>query len=163
MILGGQDDHTDGDCSECGMNLVWGGMRWVPHTQGWHDATRRWLLRTVGRLLDREARARLRGATAGAQDCVALRWRCGALRGPGNEWWTDVPAELLGDWERDPLFRYDSLRALRITLAEHVERMHGMTVNPATFAFRMYDGRSTPVPLPPADPREPQCLAPDGK
>ena len=178
--------RVSGDCAECGGSLLWGGVRWVEHTQDEHDGTRRRLLGAVARLLRREAAARRRGAHAGVQDCVALRWRCGALRGPGNEWWTDVPSELLGDWERDPVFRHDNLRALRITLAEHVERMHGMTVNPATFTFRMYDGRpdyegnmrrfeqdllagtvggslSTPVPLPPADPREPQGTTPDGK
>lgn len=38
-----QDEQT-GECGECGVSLMWGGMRWLPHTQEYHDGVRRRLM-----------------------------------------------------------------------------------------------------------------------
>lgn len=124
-----------GDCPECGQPVVW---RWLEHTQEAHERTRARLYEAIGRLLDREATARLRGAQADVQGCVAIRWRCGALRGPGNEWWTDVPDELMQEAERNHPFWTDSLAGIRSTLADYVHNVYGMEVNPATFRHRIY-------------------------
>lgn len=128
-----------GDCPVCGGSLLRGGMSGQPHTQEYHEGVRRRLLRAVTTLMRREARARLRGAQAAVRGGVSLRWRSGALRGPGNEFWTDVPAELVADWEKDPASRSDSMWALRASLADHVARVYRTEVNPATFTCRVYE------------------------
>lgn len=134
-------EPVPGDCLVCGGGLLWGGMGWTAHTHEYHERRRAALYGALARLMDREADARVRGAQAGVYGHVALRWRSGALRGPGNQWWTDVPAELMQAWDRDEELRAGGLRALRVTLADYVEATCGVRVNPATFGHRVYDGR----------------------
>jgi hypothetical protein len=55
------------ECPVCDRKVLWAGMSWAEHTEEYHQALRRVLLRVIGRQLAREAGARARGAQIAAQ------------------------------------------------------------------------------------------------
>lgn len=125
-----------GDCHECGGKLMWTGQGWSAHSLGHHAAERRLLLRAVATLLTRQHSEREMVSEAARTGCVAVKWRCGALRGSGNEWWTLLSIEF---WEDQGPFRDAMMGTFRATLAEHVRLEHGIDVNPATFFHKAYE------------------------
>ncbi len=140
----------DGDCPECGDKLTWTGWGWSVHPPGYHQAIRRRLYRAIRRLAAREYFEREKAAQAASCGSVALKWKCGALRGDANEWWVFVAQEM---WDDGGLFRDAVLAHFRADLAELVRTVHGIEVNPATFFHKVYDERTAsgcnprPAPL----------------
>jgi hypothetical protein len=124
-------------CPECGLPLVWAGMHFSPHTQRYHEATRRRLLGAVAGILDREAKERAWALEAAVQGLVGIRWRSGVYPALGCAY-TQVPREL---WEMlGEEGRAYFLREFRAGLAWQVKKKYGLDVNPATFFHKMYDG-----------------------
>lgn len=144
-----------GDCPYCGEKLMWTGWGWSVHSVGYHAGVQRRLVRAVRRLVDLEADLKLWRAETAADGCVGIRWRCGVYPGWQSELRTSVPYEAWDSADHGML-----LRIMREGNTWALKARYGADVNPATWFHKVYDGRSTPVPLPPADPREPQGTAP---
>lgn len=126
------------DCDECGQPLLWGGMSWVEHTDRAHAAYRNILLTVLARRIQRYSGLRLWDIVN--HDAVVIRWRNGVYRHQFDDFYVTVrPRET---WEEmGPQGRAELLREWRIRLADMTEEKYGVTVNPATWLHRIYNGR----------------------
>lgn len=127
-----------GDCPECDVALLWGGMAWVPHTDDYHAARRKSLMRIVWRRLLEE---RLMRAIAQRE----------ALRGDVVVWWrvvlpsrvmyctSQVPGELI---DGHPEFRDDMLAQLGRGIRDRAEEEFGVRPHPMQVTYRVFDERS---------------------
>lgn len=126
-------------CPECGGLLVWGGMGWVPHSQGYHQRARKRLLRAAHRLLNREAQLKAWGAENAAQELVGVRWRNGVHTGWAFEDRWTIPQEYWDELTAEQA--HDTLKAMRAYLTDQLREQHGLHVNPATWYHKIYDPR----------------------
>lgn len=126
-------------CEECGQPLLWGGMSWVPHTDGHHAARRRILLRAVLRQLSVERDYRTE-AWLLAQDraSVLIVWRIrGGPRGT-RYYRTECPGELWDDWGTG---REGLLTTLSLSMRDGCEVLEGFRPHPMMVKYRVFDGR----------------------
>lgn len=135
---GWRADISVGECPECGGKLLWGGMAWVPHTEGYHAARRRILLRIIRRGLWEELVFRRDAVElAFVRDCVLVLWRV-ILPGSVVYYRTEMPEEI---WDAD-VDREQLLATLGRSVRDSIERVHYIRPHPMMVKYRVFDGRS---------------------
>lgn len=123
------------DCQECGRPLLWGGMSWVEHTEGWHAVTRKIWLRAALRRLTEELHFREEAQYVAMRDDVLVVWR------------VVLPADVLYaqsivpgvTW--DGLHREELLAGVGRGALDWLETTRKMRIHPSRLTYRVFDER----------------------
>jgi hypothetical protein len=135
----GRDVSTvSGDCPECGGKLLWAGMSWERHTEGWHLARRHILLKIIARRLWEEVNFRREALDlAVLWGDVLVLWRV-VLPTEVVYFRTGLPGDL---WDGNREIRDHILAHLAGGLRDSIETGYGVRPHPRQVKYRVFDGR----------------------
>lgn len=123
-------------CEECGLPLLWGGMSWVEHTEGWHAATRKvWLRAALRRLTEELVHRQEAQRAAEFYASVLVVWR------------VVLPTEMLYSTSVIPGETWDQLDQRQLLAwmghgaLDWLETTKGMRIHPSRLKYRVFDER----------------------
>jgi hypothetical protein len=124
-------------CEECGLRRQWGGSDWLLHTTAYHQAARRWMMRTVHRQLGWLTGFKEWRRDLAEHEMLGFRWRNSDYPGwrledrwpVPREWWLS-----LDDTEVKTL-----LDVMRTHLSDMAKKNHGVDVTPDTWFYEVWE------------------------
>lgn len=121
-------------CEECG-GKVWDGISYEPHSDQWHQAQRRILMRIIRRRLHEELVFREEAQYAAMRDDVLVVWRV-VLPTDVLYSQSHVPGVAWGGLHREALLTW-MVQGIRDLL----ESSRGIRVHPSRVTYRVFDER----------------------